>query len=158
VSVARPDRLARGSRRQDVWGCKNSRPHARNGRVCRRDTNFGTPHAMPELLTTRDVTAYLGVSINTIQRLVKAGALPAIKLGPAPNASVRFQLADVIASLSSREDRCSRRVEPVLKHRMSAFLDDALEYGVWSAASLSRLPGPRAPYTCFPVDGFGREA
>ena len=50
---------------------------------------------MPQLLTTRDVADYLGVSVDTVQRLVKTGALPAIKLGPAHNSRVRFQLDDI---------------------------------------------------------------
>jgi excisionase family DNA binding protein len=55
----------------------------------------------PESLLTREgVAEYLAVCPRTIDRLVRSGRLPAIKLGPGRNASLRFRRTNVDAALA----------------------------------------------------------
>jgi excisionase family DNA binding protein len=55
----------------------------------------------PEPLLTREgVAEYLAVCPRTIDRLVRSGRLPSIKLGPGRNAALRFRRSNVDAALS----------------------------------------------------------
>ena len=54
----------------------------------------------PELLTYSQAAAQLGVSLSQVQRLVRAGDLPAVTVGKVSRRIRRTDLADYIASLA----------------------------------------------------------
>lgn len=56
-----------------------------------------TVHVQPAVLTTREAAQYLRVSLPTINRRVRSGELPYIRMGR----SLRFRLADLDAYLAS---------------------------------------------------------
>ena len=56
-----------------------------------------TIHVQPAVLTTREAAQYLRVSLPTINRRVRSGELPYIRMGR----SLRFRLADLDAYLAS---------------------------------------------------------
>jgi len=64
--------------------------------------NLNTPGAVnPDALMKREeVAAYLNTCTRTVERGVRAGWLPAIKLGPGRNAPLRFRRSAIDAALS----------------------------------------------------------
>lgn len=52
------------------------------------------------LMRREEVAAYLNTCTRTVERGVRAGWLPAIKLGPGRNAPLRFRRSAIDAALS----------------------------------------------------------
>jgi excisionase family DNA binding protein len=55
----------------------------------------------PEMLDKQDLARYFGVSVDTIERLVKAGELAAVRVG----SQVRFTLEDVDGFIARHRTR-----------------------------------------------------
>jgi excisionase family DNA binding protein len=60
-------------------------------------------------LTTEEVLAYLQVNLRTVYRLIKAGKIPAVRVGR----QWRFRKSDIDAWLDSQQTRPARAVPPV---------------------------------------------
>jgi excisionase family DNA binding protein len=50
---------------------------------------MGTDVQAPRLLTVRGVAERLGLSTKQVRRRIASGQLPAVRLGPEPNAQLR---------------------------------------------------------------------
>lgn len=61
-----------------------------------RDTSVDTNEVQPEMMSSAQVSAYLGVSINTLQKWRSRNTGPRYaKYGGANSASIRYYLEDV---------------------------------------------------------------
>jgi len=67
-------------------------------------------------LTTEEVLAYLQVNLRTVYRLIKAGKIPAVRVGR----QWRFRKRDIDAWLDSQRPRGGARAAPVLPAPASA--------------------------------------
>ena len=63
--------------------------------------NGGPAPRRPEMLDKQDLARYFGVSVDTIERLVKAGELAAVRIG----SQVRFTLEDVDGFIARHRTR-----------------------------------------------------
>jgi excisionase family DNA binding protein len=64
-------------------------------------------------LTTEEVLAYLQVNLRTVYRLIKAGKIPAVRVGR----QWRFRKRDIDAWLDSQRPRAGARLHPVAETR-----------------------------------------
>ena len=82
-----------GLRRHDLWTPTHN-THEKEAEMTQAEE---TIHVQPAVLTTREAAQYLRVSLPTINRRVRSGELPYIRMGR----SLRFRLADLDAYLAS---------------------------------------------------------
>src|SRR5687768_18309596 len=61
-------------------------------------------------LTTEEVLAYLQVNLRTVYRLIKAGRIPAVRVGR----QWRFRRRDIDAWLESQRPRTTRTASPAV--------------------------------------------
>ncbi len=71
-------------------------------------------------LTTEEVLEYLQVNLRTVYRLIKAGKIPAVRVGR----QWRFRKADIDAWL---ESQCTRSVQPAVSAAATATSEPASE-------------------------------
>jgi len=68
-----------------------------------------TVHAMPDLITSPEAAAMLGVSVRTVHRKIEEGRLTPAKKLPGPTGAYLFNRADVEALAQQRRDAEQRR-------------------------------------------------
>lgn len=66
-------------------------------------------------LTTEEVLEYLNVNLRTVYRLIKAGKIPAVRVGR----QWRFKRADIDAWLESQRPRMARQASPAAAPRVT---------------------------------------
>jgi excisionase family DNA binding protein len=63
---------------------------------------MGTDVQAPRLLTVRAVAHWMGLSTKQVRRRIASGDLPAVRLGPEPNAQLRVSADELEAWLERR--------------------------------------------------------
>lgn len=61
----------------------------------------------PDLMTSPQAAAHLGVSTRTVHRLAESGALPVALRLPGPNGALLYRRADVLALALARESEAA---------------------------------------------------